>query len=172
MIDALSSPEASFPDTLTQRIGVLNRREVEARILKPIVDALAERFDRDEVIEVVKQCIIELARDQGRDLARSRGGCGSAEFVDSLEYWKQDDALELDILVHDERRLEFNVTHCKYAEMYRALGMPELGALFSCNRDFALIEGFNEAATLERTQTIMGGASHCDFRYWFGDKDG
>jgi hypothetical protein len=49
--------------------------------------------------------------------------------------------------------------------MYRALGVPELGALLSCNRDFALIQGFNPDVELRRTQTIMEGAPHCDFRY-------
>jgi hypothetical protein len=49
--------------------------------------------------------------------------------------------------------------------MYRALGVPELGALLSCNRDGALIEGFNPEVALTRTRTIMQGATHCDFRY-------
>ena len=49
--------------------------------------------------------------------------------------------------------------------MYRALGIPELGAVLSCNRDAALIEGFNPAIRLTRTQTIMQGAPCCDFRY-------
>jgi hypothetical protein len=49
--------------------------------------------------------------------------------------------------------------------MYRALGIPELGALLSCNRDFALIERFNPDVRLTRTQTIMEGATHCDFRF-------
>jgi hypothetical protein len=49
--------------------------------------------------------------------------------------------------------------------MYRALGIPELGGLLSCNRDQALIQGFNPNVQLERTQTIMEGAPFCDFRY-------
>jgi len=49
--------------------------------------------------------------------------------------------------------------------MYRALGIPELGALLSCNRDFALIQGFNPDVDLTRTQTIMEGAPFCNFRY-------
>jgi hypothetical protein len=49
--------------------------------------------------------------------------------------------------------------------MYRALGIPEVGALLSCNRDFSLVEGFNPAVTLTRTQTVMEGAPHCDFRF-------
>jgi hypothetical protein len=45
------------------------------------------------------------------------------------------------------------------------LGIPELGAILSCNRDAALIGGFNPDVSFTRTQTIMGGASHCDFVY-------
>jgi len=52
------------PDTLTQQIGVLTRREVEARVLAPVIDALGEKFGRDEVVEVVKDAIIKLAQQQ------------------------------------------------------------------------------------------------------------
>jgi hypothetical protein len=68
-------------------------------------------------------------------------------------------------LERTEERFSFNVTRCRYAEMYRAPGVPELGALLSCNRDYSLIEGFNPDVTLTRTQTIMQGASCCDFRF-------
>jgi hypothetical protein len=71
----------------------------------------------------------------------------------------------MDVLEQNEERLSFNVTRCRYAEMYRALGIPELGALLSCNRDFALVEGFNRDVELTRTQTIMDGATHCDFPF-------
>ena len=62
-------------------------------------------------------------------------------------------------------RLSFNVTRCRYAEMYRALGLGDLGSSLSCQRDFSLIEGFNPAIALSRTQTIMDGAAYCDFRF-------
>jgi hypothetical protein len=93
---------------------------------------------------------------QGNDLAR---------LADSLENWKKDDAMQIDVLELDEQRFSFNVVRCRYAEMYAALGIPELGALLSCNRDWALIQGFNPQVSLERTQTIMEGAPYCDFRY-------
>ena len=161
------APKDVLPDTLTQRIGVLTRREVEARILSPVIEALSERFGRDEVVEIIKDTIIEIAQQQGIELAQAMGGCGIGEFIDSLEYWKKDGALELDFLEQREGRLDFNVTRCRYAEMYRALGIPELGSVLSSNRDFALIEGFNKEAQLTRTQTIMDGASHCDFHFVF-----
>ena len=59
----------------------------------------------------------------------------------------------------------FDVTRCRYAEMYRSLGMEDLGATLSCNRDGSLIEGFNPNVRFTRTRTIMSGADHCDFRF-------
>ncbi len=155
------------PDTLTQTIGVLTRREVEARILAPVIEALGEKFGRDEVVDIVRDTIIRVAQEQGDELAEGMGGRTAVHFLDSLQYWTKGGALEIDILEQNEEKLSFNVTRCRYAEMYRALSIPELGAVLSCNRDFALVDGFNKDATLTRTQTIMQGAPHCNFRYTF-----
>ena len=152
-------------DTLNERIGVLTRREAEARILKPIIDALGEAFGREAVLDVVRRTIIQVAQEQGDQLAENMGGDSLACFADSLQYWTRDNALEVDVLAQNEGEFAFNVTRCRYAELYRSLGIAELGAVLSCNRDFALIEGFNKDVELTRTQTIMGGATHCDFRY-------
>ena len=152
-------------DRLNEQIGVLTRRETEARILAPIVEPLGQEFGRDAVVDVVRRTIIEIAQSQGSQLTEHMGGDSLDDFADSLRYWTQDGALEIDVLAHDEEKFHFNVTRCRYAELYRSLGIPELGAVLSCNRDYALIEGFNADITLERTQTIMDGAPYCDFRY-------
>lgn len=157
--------ERPAPDTLNERIGVLARREVEARLLAPILEALGREFGHDRVRAIVRQQIVAIARQQGSELATAMGGDSLACFADSLQFWSRDEALELDVLELSPDSFAFNVTRCRYAEMYRDLGIPELGAVLSCNRDFALIEGFNDEVQLTRTQTIMDGASHCDFRY-------
>lgn len=158
---------AAPADTLTQRIGVLTRRETEARIVAPLIDALAEEFGREKVLAVVRDAVERLAKDQGAELSEAMGGDDPATFLQSMKYWRQDGALEIDVLEQSPEKLDFNVTRCRYAELYRALGIPELGAVLSCNRDFAFAEGFNEDATLTRSQTILSGASHCDFRFRF-----
>ena len=162
MTDAQLNPP---PDTLNARIGVLTRREVEARLLAPLVDALGEEFGRERVVAVLRDAIIGIARAQGAQLAQGMGGDSLDEFAASLKFWTQDNALEIDVLAQDGERFDFNVTRCRYAELYRSLGIPELGAVLSCNRDWALIQGFNDDIQLERTQTIMEGAAYCDFRY-------
>lgn len=153
------------PDRLNQ-LGVLTRREIEARIVGPLLEALGNEFGRERVLAVAREVIVGIAREQGAALAEAMGGRGLDRFADSLEWWKKDDALGMEVLERSERRLQFNVTRCRYAELYRALGLPaELGVALSCNRDFALIEGFDPDVALSRTQTIMEGAAFCDFRY-------
>jgi hypothetical protein len=146
-------------------VGVLTRREIEARILAPVVDALGRRFGRDEVVAIVSEVVVGIAREQGRAMADARGDASLASFAATLEPWTRDGALELQIQEQSNEQLSFDVTRCRYAEMYRALGIPELGAVLSCNRDAALIEGFNPDVTLTRTDTIMQGAACCPFRY-------
>jgi hypothetical protein len=146
-------------------VGVLTRREIEARILAPVVDALGQEFGRERVIEIVRGVIVGLAREQGRAMADAREDASLSSFAGTLEPWTRDGALTMTVREQTDEVLAFDVTRCRYAEMYRALGIPELGAVLSCNRDAALIEGFNPEVHFSRTQTIMGGASHCDFRY-------
>ena len=157
-------------DDLNQRIGVLNRREVESRILAPFVADLARKFGREKVCEVLRETITTLAREQGAALAAEHG-TGPEAFLEVLQFWTRDDALEIEILHQDDKSLDFDVTRCRYAETYRALGIAELGETLSCARDGAFIEGFNPKAGLTRDQTILGGAPRCTFRYDFDAKD-
>ena len=152
------------PDTLNE-IGVLKRREIEARILAPMINAFAAEFGRTRVIEIAKQVIVDIARQQGKALADQLGGNSLPHFVGGKDPWVKGDALRVEVVQETRTAYDFNVTRCRYAEMYRALGIPELGAVLSCGRDYALGEGFNPHLRLTRTQTIMEGAPFCDFRY-------
>jgi hypothetical protein len=156
--------EAAPADRLNE-IGVLRCREIEARILGPVLETLGREFGRERVLAVARDVIVRIAREQGAALAEAVGGRSLAHFAGSMDLWKRDDALRMDVLEQTEDCFAFNVTRCRYAELYRALGIAELGAILSCNRDFSLIEGFNPAIELTRTQTIMEGAPVCDFRF-------
>jgi hypothetical protein len=156
--------DALPPDTLNE-IGVLKRREIEARILAPMLNAFAAAFGRERVMAIAKQVIVEIAREQGRSLAQQLGGNSLLHFMRGKEAWVKGDALKTEALSATETTYDFNVTRCRYAEMYRALGIPELGSVLSCGRDYALGEGFNPHLKLTRSQTIMEGAPCCDFRY-------
>ena len=94
----------------------------------------------------------------------------SAATCDSLKnvaekVWAGGGSLDIDMVAAGDDRLDFNVTRCRYAEFYKDLGLADLGYLVHCNRDHAMIDGFNPDLKLTRTQTVMEGASHCDFRF-------
>ncbi len=163
----MTDPIPLPPDTLNE-IGVLKRREIEARVIGPLIEALSEEFGRERVVEVLRRVIVRIAHQQGAALVEQTGGNTLEHFSAVREQWQRGDALHTELLEQSETKLSFNVTRCRYAEMYRALGIPELGAVLSCNRDSSLIDGFNPAIKLTRTQTIMQGAPFCDFRYEAG----
>ena len=153
-------------DELTKKIGVLMRRETEVRILIPFLQDLYEEFSKEKILNVLEKTIKEIAKTQGVELSKEYGNNVDA-FLYTLKFWTKDDALEIDILEKSESKLSFNVTRCKYAEMYNALGISDLGAVLSCNRDASLIKGFNPKASLDRKKTIMNGNKCCTFRYNF-----
>jgi L-2-amino-thiazoline-4-carboxylic acid hydrolase-like protein len=82
------------------------------------------------------------------------------------------DGSDYEVITQAPDAFEMNVTGCRYATFYNEIGAPELGFLLTCSADFLMAEGFG-TVQLTRTQTIMQGASHCDFRYSLkrSDKD-
>ena len=152
------------PDDTLNDVGILKRREIEARIIGPLLTRLADEFGTG-VYAVAGDAIVEIAREQGAALAQQVGGDSLIDFAAGLAAWSAEGALETEVVGLDNDTFAFDVDRCRYAELYRSLGLAELGAMLSCNRDGALIEGFNPNVELTRTQTIMRGASHCDFRF-------
>ena len=147
------------------KLSLLQQREIEAGIVGPLVRAFAAELGQERTVAILRQVIGELARQGGAELARSLGEQSLEAFSRTLDRWRENGALEIELIEQSPERLSFNVVRCRYAEMYRALGMAELGASLSCQRDFALAEGFNPEIRLVRTQTLMEGASFCDFRF-------
>lgn len=146
-------------------LPMLEQRRIEANILKPVYEEMKARLGAETAGEILGAAIIRNAVDQGRAYAEGLPDRGLKAFRDTMAQWKASGALEMEMLEETDERVHFNVTRCRYAEMYREMGLGEIGHLLSCNRDATFCTGFNPAIKLDRTQTIMSGASHCDFRY-------
>jgi fumarate reductase iron-sulfur subunit len=147
------------------KIGMLAQREIEARIAGPLIKAFMAEFGEERSLEIAQEVIVSLARESGEMLRELAGGDSLLDFAKGMSRWSKDDAVTSDLLELSPEKISMNTTRCRYAEMYRDLGMANLGFALSCARDFALVEGFNPNIKLERTQTIMQGADHCDFRF-------
>ena len=153
------------PNIETSPLSLLERRSIEARVLGPLIRGFSQELGSAKTLEIVRSVITELARESGKALARTLGESSLEAFATCIDLWKEGGALEIEMLEASADRLDFNFTRCRFAEMYRALGLGDLGSSLSCQRDFALVEGFNPEIALTRTQTIMEGAAYCDFRF-------
>jgi len=142
----------------------LERRKIEAGVLIPMVQAFQRAIGKERANEIARDVIVALAQQDGERWGQQFGRDLAA--MDKVSgVWAGGGGLEIEPLAKSPAGLDFNVTRCKYAEFYKEMGLPELGYLFHCSRDFAMVEGFSRSLTLKRTQTIMEGASHCDFRF-------
>jgi hypothetical protein len=120
----------------------------------------------EEALAVAGEVIREDAIRSGRSLAEAYSGNSLETLLRIVQgVWAADGTLAISNVELTGETLSFDVTACGYAEMYERLGLEALGCRLSCDRDFSFMEGFNPDIELQRTQTIMEGADHCDFRY-------
>jgi hypothetical protein len=156
------------------------RREIQAPIAACLIRGFAAELGLEKALEIAAAAIREDAKQSGRLMAEKLG----ANNLDALwqvvsEVWSEGGAVSLRIVEKTEHTLNFDVTRCQYAELYEAMGIKELGYCLSCCRDEAFAHGLNPDIKLTRQQTIMQGATHCDFRFSLvpragqgGDTDG
>ena len=143
----------------------LERRAIEAVAVAPVIMALERRIGRDEAVALLTEVNRQEAFERGRALAEQSGRNGIDELAGDVAGWGAGGSLEMQVLERTKTTFSFNVTRCPYFELYRELGLERLGVALSCCRDEPFARGFNPRLRLERTQTIMEGAGHCDFRY-------
>lgn len=144
-------------------VSILERRRIEAEIIKPIYEALCLEIGRDKAQQILHDVVKAKAVEFGRELAEHPRSL--KRFAQLLPLWMKDDALEIEVLQESDAEFNYNVHRCRFAEMYHEMGLGEIGHLLSCNRDGSFCQGYDDRLHLTRTQTIMQGASHCDFRY-------
>ena len=75
--------------------------------------------------------------------------------------------VEYDVLKNNDEKLDLNVTRCRYAQLFRPLNEPELGAILVCEVDNHIADLSAPAVKLSRADTMMKGGTHCPFRYSF-----
>jgi predicted ArsR family transcriptional regulator len=157
--------EDTMTDTPEVTISHLQRRKIEGRVLIPFIHELREKYGEDAMREVLEATIRKLAATDGAAWAETYGRSTASLRKVAQQVWAGGGAQEVEIVGESDDHLDFNVTHCGYAEFYKELGLADIGYRIHCNRDFAMIAGFNSELELSRKQTIMQGAACCDFRF-------
>ena len=147
-------------------IPVIEQAKIQAQVLVPLVKALQAELGEERANALVRRTLGDVFRRQGEEFWRKKNEQNLGKAVASaFTTFARDDALDYRVIAQSQDAFEIDVTRCRYAEFYKELGEPELGFLLVCGADFPMAEGFGPDIKLTRTQTIMQGAGHCDFRY-------
>ena len=147
-------------------IPLIEQVKIQAQVLVPLVKALQAELGEDRANAIVRKALGGMYRRYGETWWRTQGARDLGEkMASAFGMFAAGDALDYEVLKQSPDAFEVNVTECRYARFYNEIGAPELGFLLACGADFSMTEGFGPDVRLTRTQTIMQGASHCDFRY-------
>ncbi len=147
-------------------VSVIEQARIQAQVLVPLVRALQAELGEARANTLVRNALGDHYRRHGEAFwrAKNESNLGTA-VASAFKTYARDDALAFDVIEQSQDAFAIDVTRCRYAEFYKELGEPELGFLLVCTADFATADGFGGDVRLTRTQTLMQGASHCDFRY-------
>ena len=149
-------------------IPLIEQVKIQAQVLVPLVKTLQAELGEERANAIVRKALADLYRKYGEKWWRTQGARNLGEkMASAFDMYAAGDALDYEVVKQAADAFEVNVTECRYARFYNEIGAPELGFLLTCSgdTDFFHTEGFGANVRLTVTQTIMQGASHCDFRY-------
>ena len=146
---------------------ILEAMKIQARAVIPIVRALEKELGKERAHAIVGQAIADnyvgWRTRLGFEKNSHPGGDGEN---------KPDFPVEFEEVENTETSYGHNITGCAFADHFRKIGEPEVGALMCCGVDFAAEELIRPDWEFTRTQTRMQGAPHCDFRWRLRAKAG
>ncbi len=147
-------------------IPVIEQAKIQAQLLVPLIKSLQAELGKERADALVRKAIGDHYRRLGEKWWRTKNSTNVGNnLASAFASFSKGSALDYSVHTQSQDTYEIDVTRCQYAQFYQELDEPELGFLLVCSVDFPFADGFDPDVKLTRTQTIMQGASHCDFRY-------
>src|SRR5258705_1617246 len=153
-------------------LSLLDKTKIQAQVLLPVLRALRSELGKERADALVKQALRDWSKQLFAAIGDGIEGSPRRKWatIQSVFGEVSGRQVEVEILRHDEEAMDIDVTRCRFAEFFRALGEPELGALLICEADFDIASVGDGEVSLERAQTIIQGAPSCTFRYKFAPR--
>ena len=154
------------------KLSLLDKVRIQAQVLVPVLRALRAELGKEKADAIVKQAL----RDWSKELFAAVGDSvdGSPRRKWAALHTAMGEISEREVTVEmrrqDKEALEFDITSCRFAEFFRALDEPDLGALLLCSTDIDIAAAGRDEVSFTREQTIMQGAPSCTFRYKFAPR--
>ena len=145
-------------------VPLLQQREIEIKVLGPVIRAFAEEFGKEKTYDLVRKTMQDISRNLGKEISLDGGGLENLK-EKCISKWNEGGALEVNMKEDLDSVLSFDVTRCEFANLYKELGFGDIGTLISCDRDASFLEGFDPELELVREKTILDGDPLCDFCY-------
>ena len=144
-----------------KQIPLLDDVKLQAQVLIPILRTLRMKIGKDQADKLVAGALSEWVRSVYLRIGEKQSGTPREKWEG---VWNElrpriGDVVEREFLRDDEYARDYNVNKCGFAEFFKALGEPELGALLVCDFDYYVAEVGAPTVELTRTQTIMNGAA-------------
>jgi hypothetical protein len=138
--------------------STLEAIKIQARVIVPVVKALEAELGKEKAHSLVGSAIAESWADflASRSSERNQHPETGSDF---------DFPVESEVVERSDDSFARNFTACAFADYFRKIGEPEIGALLTCGLDFAVEARLRPEWSFERSQTRMQGAPHCDFRW-------
>jgi hypothetical protein len=147
-------------------VPVIQQAKIQAQVLIPLIKTLQTELGVERANALVRKALGDTYRRYGEEFWRRKNEKNLGKTMASaFDTYAAENALDYTVIEQSQDAFAIDVTGCRYADFYRELGEPELGFLLVCSADFDTAKGFDSDIKLTRTQTIMQGAGHCDFRY-------
>jgi predicted ArsR family transcriptional regulator len=154
------------------KISLLDKTKIQAQVLVPVLRALRAELGKDKADAIVQQALRDWSKQLFAAIGQEIEGGGKRKWATMHSALAEVTEREVDVAMrrHDNEALEFDVTRCRFAEFFRAVGEPDLGGLLVCATDVDIAAAGNGEVSFDRAQTLMQGAPSCTFRYKFAPR--
>jgi hypothetical protein len=139
--------------------------KAQAAVLVPLVKLLREEIGVERANDIVVRALAEWARNIGKMLREIPADTSLAKLKIAIEGLDAAGMQQTEFLTATDTKLDYNVRRCRAAELYRSLGLEDLGYLLVCKLDESVMPALDARISFVRDQTIMQGAPHCTFRF-------
>ena len=155
------------------KLSLLDKTRIQAQVLVPVLRALRSELGKEKTDAIVRQALRDWSKQLFAAIGDAIDGSGRRKWATMQSALNDVSAreVEAEILRRDKDALEIDVTSCRFAEFFRALGEPELGALLICAADIDIAAAGGGEVSLTREQTLMQGGPRCTFRYRFAPRE-
>src|SRR3979411_1114343 len=119
-------------------ISRLDKTRIQAQVLVPVLRALRAELGKDKADAIVKQALRNWSRQLFAAIGDGIEGSPRRKWAAMQSVFGEVSGreVEVEMLRHDKEAMDIDVTRCRFAELFRAPGERELGALLICEADF------------------------------------